>query len=61
MNAFTDINYIFNSIEHEDKSNSWKLEQLTKILNNLQKETYDNGKKEGFRQATEALKTYTLK
>lgn len=58
--AFIDINYIFNSIEHEEKSNSWKLDELRKTLKTLQKETYKMGIKRGLSESIKLLKDFDI-
>jgi len=53
--AFIDINYTFNAIANQDKSNSWKLDELRLILNQLQKTQFENGIKAGFRKGIKLL------
>lgn len=53
--AFTEINFIINSIENQDKSNSWKLDEILKVLAKLQTETFDRGKQAGVYLSIKAL------
>lgn len=54
-NAFIEINYINNSIENQDKTNSWKAEEIRKVLAKLQTETFDRGKQAGVYLSIKAL------
>ena len=45
--AFIEISYINNSIENQDKTNSWKAEEIRKVLAKLHSETFDRGKQAG--------------
>ena len=58
--AFIDINYIFNSIEHEEKSNSWKLDELRKVLKTIQKETYKRGIEIGLSESKKLLNDFNI-
>lgn len=58
--AFREINYIFNSLENKEKSNSWKLDELRKVLNNLQKEAYKAGIERGFRESKKLLNEFDI-
>ncbi len=53
--AFIEINYINNSIENQDKSNSWKLDEIRKVLAKVQTETFDRGKRAGVYLSIKAL------
>lgn len=56
MDAFIEINIIFNAKENEDKSHSWKLDELRRVLKTVKAETYVNGKRAGFIECIELLK-----
>lgn len=56
--AFENIRYIFSSLEHEEKSNSWKQEELLKVLTELQRDSYNRGLKEGYNHAMDILREY---
>ena len=56
--AHEKIKYIFNSIEHEDKSNAWKLDELQKVLSELQDTQYKRGIKKGYDEAISILNNY---
>jgi hypothetical protein len=58
--AFIDINYTFNAIANEDKSNSWKMDELRKILNQLQKTQFEIGVKAGFKKSIKLLESQDI-
>lgn len=58
--AFIDINYTFNAIANEDKSNSWKMDELRKILNQLQKTQFEIGVKAGYKKSIKLLESQDI-
>jgi hypothetical protein len=58
--AFQKINWVFNSMENENKSSLWQCDELRKVLKQLSEDTYERGKKTGFNQAIEILKENKL-
>ena len=58
---YLEINYLFNSIENKNKKESWKMEEFNKIINNIQKESYKKGQKNGANQLIELLQNHPLK
>lgn len=53
--AFIEINHIFNAIENEEKSNSWKLDELRKVLTRMQNDMYSEGVRRGFKEAQKVM------
>ena len=53
--AFIEINYITNSIENEYKSNSWKADEIRKVLCSLHQTSYKQGRGQGINYCLKVL------
>lgn len=55
MNLFTEIQYLFCSIEHENMEHSLRMEKLRELINKSHKEVYANGWKQGILDSKEEI------